>query len=569
MFPCRAVETDVLLAYTVQGISNTVWAYATLAEQHPLLFDVLAWRLCQNDIWMELNAQGVANVLWAYARASHLQPGLLLALGYRLICQDGLVWQLKTQEVVTVLWSFGRMRILLPWVMPFLCSRALSLTHTMTAQHVSNVFYALGSLSVRHLELLDAVAQRALVVLEDLRAVAVANILYGAATVVYENPVLTDALCEHALQWEVLSTFWGHEIAHTLAGLVHRSGGAPPRIVDRLLHRALRSDVMATVAPQDAVLLLASLTRLQEAGSEEGLVPAVALALATRIAKPGYLDAALVDVVVQTVWCFAVLGVHQLATMGVLAARLLHPTCAENLTAQSVVSVAWAFAELQVSHPTLFEMLSKRAVELVDDMNIEECAAFLWSFAILRHRCPTGLTERILDLLPSPCEAEVLAKIVWALAVLNPSNAEEIARACGDAYAALESPPSGTNAAIMAWGLATLNVQHEGAVRIIAQVAVTDQTQLQAADAANICWALVRLGCAPVQLVELLARHALRDAKMCPAAGLSGLAWALYTSGLAPFLPQLMAVIATVTMEPEKAGAGNNIMFVLFPARHR
>ena len=57
---------------TEQGLSNTVWAYATAGHASPALFDAVAAQAMSRV--HRFNPQELANTAWAFATAGHAAP---------------------------------------------------------------------------------------------------------------------------------------------------------------------------------------------------------------------------------------------------------------------------------------------------------------------------------------------------------------------------------------------------------------------------------------------------------------------------------------------------------------
>ena len=67
-----AVAEQVLLRswdFNAQGLSNTMWGFATAGLVHSEMFDTIAE--CVVEQAPEFNAQCLANTVWAYATVGH------------------------------------------------------------------------------------------------------------------------------------------------------------------------------------------------------------------------------------------------------------------------------------------------------------------------------------------------------------------------------------------------------------------------------------------------------------------------------------------------------------------
>lgn len=109
------------------------------------------------------------------------------------------------------------------------------------------------------------------------------------------------------------------------------------------------------------------------------------------------------------------------------ATLLLKELClrSDKLNAKDVGQTIWAMARLQLNEPSCFEVLGKRAEELVADMTTTEIANVLWAVSILSgkkaYRIVFVLTRRLLspDETLDGMDIREASAVLFALAKLN------------------------------------------------------------------------------------------------------------------------------------------------------
>ena len=76
LLDCLAVRAETALGdFTPQGLSNTVWAFASLNRYPVSLLDAIATRVVTGALPLSgFTGQGVANLAWAYAKLDYVKP---------------------------------------------------------------------------------------------------------------------------------------------------------------------------------------------------------------------------------------------------------------------------------------------------------------------------------------------------------------------------------------------------------------------------------------------------------------------------------------------------------------
>ena len=182
--------------FSVQGLTNAVWAYATACYAEETWFALAAREVCVRCA-SEFEPLDIANSLWAFAAVLHRDPGLiqrLAGLGKAMICQmsaqnlsisawalaametrdeaffmqaaDPFVLRLeecKAQELNNMLWSYATVSVRLPWLFLKAAKHAVSLGLAEFKTHeLSILLWAHGTAGVCNHGFFDAVVDEIL-----------------------------------------------------------------------------------------------------------------------------------------------------------------------------------------------------------------------------------------------------------------------------------------------------------------------------------------------------------------------------------------------------------------------
>jgi len=100
-----AEEIPPLLgSFTSQGLSNVIWAYATLNESNPQLLKEVADHIIALDNVDEFKPQHISNIVWAYATAKESHPVLFNKLANAAIKRKN---EFSSQEIANFLWAYA------------------------------------------------------------------------------------------------------------------------------------------------------------------------------------------------------------------------------------------------------------------------------------------------------------------------------------------------------------------------------------------------------------------------------------------------------------------------------
>lgn len=104
---------DSLDEFTPQALANILWAYATVQECSPALFDtvanhILVHRNSNNSQYFmkSFKAQELSNIVWAYASTSNRQPILFSKVADHILSLDNLQ-SFNAQNCGNILWAYS------------------------------------------------------------------------------------------------------------------------------------------------------------------------------------------------------------------------------------------------------------------------------------------------------------------------------------------------------------------------------------------------------------------------------------------------------------------------------
>ena len=106
-----ATAYDSLDEFTPQALANILWAYATVRECSPALFDTVANHILRNSInnqyfLKSFKAQELSNIVWSYASTSNRQPILFSKVADHILSLDNLQ-SFNAQNCGNILWAYS------------------------------------------------------------------------------------------------------------------------------------------------------------------------------------------------------------------------------------------------------------------------------------------------------------------------------------------------------------------------------------------------------------------------------------------------------------------------------
>ena len=427
----HALDPPVLLAFTPEAISRTLWAYASLGVDHEPLARHLAQRLLQHPP----TAQSLTNTLWALATLKVQDRALLDALADQ-VMQPGVFSRSHLRLLCKVMWAYGtlhhRQPELAAWAAGFLTSPQLA---QATARDLSNVLWAYASLQFYDEALLTAVGRRIIQadVLSTLRGQDISAIAWSFATLnVYDEEVL-HALAEAATQKAVAATFTAEHIADTLwayakwtyydqpllsaltrhllftstvlgtfgsqhiattISAISSFGGDNEVLAEALARRCMEPGVLSTLNGKHISAILASLAKLQEARQDKakqngnvastgGVLDTFVTALGNTTTSPEVLLTFGRAELTQTARAMVHLAVAHKPLMEALSTRVLDPRVRRQMKSDDIFTVLWAFSTLDVHNTLLTTALVQDLLAQGTRSSLRATVGSAWALAVV------------------------------------------------------------------------------------------------------------------------------------------------------------------------------------------
>ena len=124
----NAQDTTYLDTYTPQALANILWAYATVHECSPALFETVAHHILHhhhhyhrvhnnnntnNSYLTSFKAQELSNIVWAYASTSNRQPLLFsIVADHILLTTTTILKSFNAQNCGNILWAYATANII-------------------------------------------------------------------------------------------------------------------------------------------------------------------------------------------------------------------------------------------------------------------------------------------------------------------------------------------------------------------------------------------------------------------------------------------------------------------------
>jgi hypothetical protein len=184
-----------LADFDPQGLSNTVWAYATAGHASPTLFDAVAAQAIPRV--HQFNPQELANTAWAFATAGHAAPPLFDAIAGVATPSAA---QFNAMELASLAWGFATAghASRCPALFDAIAAAAAPKLGSFDTQGLSILAWAYATASHPAPALLDAIAEQAVPLVGRFTAQGLANTAWAYATAHHPAPALLDAIAKEA-----------------------------------------------------------------------------------------------------------------------------------------------------------------------------------------------------------------------------------------------------------------------------------------------------------------------------------------------------------------------------------
>ena len=126
-------------SFKPQGLSNLVWAYATLGHSAPQLLDAVAQAAMGS--MGSFNPQDLSNLVWAYATLGHSAPQLLDAVAQAAM---GSMGSFKPQGLSNLVWAYATLGHRAPQLLDAVAQAAMGSMGSFKPQDLSQSLWSLS-----------------------------------------------------------------------------------------------------------------------------------------------------------------------------------------------------------------------------------------------------------------------------------------------------------------------------------------------------------------------------------------------------------------------------------------
>eukprot|EP00899_Mesostigma_viride_P010310 jgi/Mesvir1/19280/Mv10356-RA.1 len=384
--------------FTCQGISNTVWAFATAGCAARQLYAVVEAEVVSRGL-AEFSAQSIANTMWSFATVGYGSSAMFRAVEEEVLSRG--LPDFHSQGIASLVWAFAKV-----------------------SQGGERLFEAVEV----------AILARGL---GEFNAQGVVNCLWAFATTGRGGRQLYD-LFEETLTARRLHAFSPQGITNALWAFATAGRGAPPfysMVEAEVVSRGFKGFTPQGIA--NTVWAFAT------AGYESEGIYEVVEAETVRRGLRGFTSQGIVN----TMWAFATAGRGSPQLYAAVEAEVVVRGLSE-FNPQDIANVVWAFAKAgRGSHRLYQVVLDEITLRGMGGFNAQNIANTIWAFATVDRAC---------DELCALVAAEVVARglggfspqsianTMWAFACTGYDNRQ--------LYAAVE-------AAVVSRGLADFNAQ--------------------------------------------------------------------------------------------------------------
>ena len=518
-----------------QGISNTLWSFATLGVVDSRLFQSMGDFMVQSSNFKEFKPQELSNILWAFASSGESHSILFERIGESIL-QSNHLNRFKPQELSSTLWSYAAMGTKQADLFDTIGEHIASLDDLKSfhPQALSNTVYAYAKAGHHHSALFQSIADSIIERegLQHFHSQALANILWSYATLDETHPDLFhkigDSICEipNKLDYfnsqEIANMVW----AYATAGIPHpdlfQKVGDVISLKNNLHSYKVQelSNVLWAFATLDGQHLdmfdqigdyIVSLQDLNAFNSQElsTLVWSYATAkvchpklfkrVADAIVERADIDSFKPQEVSKLVWAFAKADELNPGLLTFIGDLIIQHDNLSTFKPQELINIAWAYAHMAEQYPSVLNRIGNEIdVRDLSTFTPQNLSNAIWAYATAHDHIPRPeLFEKIatailtLDSLDS-FTSQTMSNTLWAFArakVSSPALFDEI----GQAVVELENLDSFTSQELsnLLWAYATSNEVRYGTFKKIADAIISrkDLRSFSSQSLSNIAWA--------------------------------------------------------------------------------
>ena len=223
--------------FAPQGLSNTVWAFATAGHASPELFDAISAEAVRRRLG-GFNEQDVSNTAWAFATAGHEAPELFNGISAEAVRRG--LGGFNEQALSNTAWAFATAGHEAPELFNAISAEAVRRRlGAFNEQNLSNTAWAFATAGHESAELFDAIAAEAVRRrLGGFNPQALSNTAWAFATAGHAPPELFQAISAEAVRRR-LGGFDEQNLSNT-AWAFATVGHASPELLNAISAEAVR-----------------------------------------------------------------------------------------------------------------------------------------------------------------------------------------------------------------------------------------------------------------------------------------------------------------------------------------
>jgi hypothetical protein len=327
--------------FDLQGISNMVWAYATLKLRSPRLFEKLGDTIANLNDFRSFLPQALSNIVWAYATADIKHHDLFEKVGDVIVELESLD-SFNSQTLSNIVWAYATADIQHYELFEKVADSIVDIDNldTFDSQGFSNIVWAYATVNVKRRDLFEKVGDGILCMnsLDSFTPQALSNIAWAYATANVQHPGLFRKIGIAIDKRDDLDAFYPQALANIVWAYATTD-------ID---HPGLFQKV------GDAIVDLENL----DAFNSQNLA--------------------------NTVWAYATAGVDHRALFDKIGNTIIRADSLESFAPQALSNIAWAYAAANELRAELFENIATVIVKKtgIDSFNSQDLTNIAWAYAV-------------------------------------------------------------------------------------------------------------------------------------------------------------------------------------------
>jgi hypothetical protein len=377
--------------FAPQGISNMVWAFATVDKRHDALFKAMGNQVVAQDHLRDFKPQELSNIVWSYATAGVNHPQLFEQVANHVVRLDHLT-EFKPQALSNTVWAYATAGVKNPRLFEKMAHHIIRLDHLreFIPQHLSNIVWAYATAGVFHPDLFDKMANHIVKHdhLREFNPQHLSNIVWAYATAGVSHPDLFEKMANHIVEVDHLKDFNSQNLSNTVwayatAGISH------PALFEKMATHIVQVDNLRDFRAQALSNIVWAYATAQV--SRPKLFQQVAKAAIQR--KGDFMS----QEVANLLWSYATMGIidkQLFSSFLPIAAQLI-----DSYSNQGLANIAWAYVVADIDVPTLFnDRFIDNCLEEKDGLSLLDLSQLhQWHLWQTKEKSRTGLPEALQD----------------------------------------------------------------------------------------------------------------------------------------------------------------------------